>query len=152
MNRNLAIQTHHLPVMSREAIAKVYRLEEALSHLPQVELETTHVLHAGVYLRTVRVPAGVVVTGALIKIATTLVVSGAGIVFIGDETLDISGYHVIPASAGRKQAFLAHTDTDITMLFHTHATTVGQAEDEFTDESDRLQTRKHHLQEALCQA
>ena len=41
---------------------------------------------------------------------------------------DLCGYHVIPASAGRKQVFVAHADTDLTMLFPSHAATVEDAE------------------------
>ena len=39
---------------------------------PQVAIQTTHHFHAGLYSRTIRIPAGVMITGALIKIPTLL--------------------------------------------------------------------------------
>lgn len=131
-----------IPPMSPNWIDKVRKLESAILETPQVNIPIEHVLHAGVYARTVMVPAGVVITGALIKIPTVLVISGNAKVFIGDETIEIKGQHVIPASAGRKQAFLAIEDTSITMIFQTDAKTVQDAEKEFTDEFDRLTSNK----------
>ena len=127
MSAGLAKASHRLPAMDGDALDKVCRLEDLLLQLPQVDIETTHVLHAGVYLRTVRIPAGTTVTGALIKIPTTLIVSGHVTVYIGDDTMELVGYHVIPASAGRKQAVATHSDTDITMLFRTDAMTIQEA-------------------------
>jgi hypothetical protein len=135
-------QGTQIATMSGESIDQVRRLESALLSGPQVEITTSHALHAGMYARTVHIPAGVVLTGALIKLATVLIVSGDVSVFIGGETLRLTGYHVIPAGAGRKQAFIAHADTHLTMLFPSQATTVEQAESEFTDESDLLLSRQ----------
>lgn len=128
----------HLPAMSAEAIDRVRRLEGALAELPQVEIPTAHLFHAGMYARTIRIPAGVALTGALIKVSTVLIFSGHATVFIGGEAVELRGYHVIPASAGRKQAFVAHADTDLTMLFPSEARSVAEAEAEFTDEADLL--------------
>ncbi|AZY53032.1 hypothetical protein [Bordetella avium] len=128
----------HLPAMSVEAIERVRRLEGALAKLPQVEIPTAHLFHAGVYARTIRIPAGVVLTGALIKVSTVLIFSGHATVFIGGKAVELYGYHVIPGSAGRKQAFVAHADTDLTMLFPSEARSVAEAEAQFTDEADLL--------------
>lgn len=141
---NLAISTV-IPAMTAKSIDKVRQLEDAILKTPQVNIPIEHVLHAGVYARTVMVPAGVVITGALVKIPTLLVVSGKSKVYIGDETLEISGQHVIPASAGRKQAFWAIEDTSITMIFQTHAKTVQEAEKEFTDEFEKLSSNKSEI-------
>jgi len=128
----------HLPAMSPEAIDRVRRLEGALAQMPQVDIPTAHLFHAGVYARTIRIPAGVALTGALIKVSTVLIFSGHATVFIGGEAVELHGYHVIAASAGRKQAFVAHADTDLTMLFPSAAQSVAEAEAEFTDEADLL--------------
>ncbi len=45
------------------------------------------------------------------------------------------------ASAGRKQAYIAHKDTFLTMSFKTNAKTVEEAEAEFTDDHERLMSR-----------
>lgn len=130
--------------MSEDAISKVRALEAALLTQPQAYVETLHVLHAGMYARTVALPAGMVVTGALIKVATLLIVVGEVTVFIGNETRELSGVNVLPASAGRKQAFVAHSDAWLTMIFPTDAATVEAAEEQFTDEADSLLSRKRN--------
>ena len=127
--------------MAPEAIDKVRRLEANLKEMQQVAIRTEHLIHGGMYARTISIPAGAVLTGALIKLATVLIVSGECTVFTGGDTLELRGYHVIPASAGRKQVFLAHADTDLTMLFPSHAQTVADAEAEFTDEAHLLLSR-----------
>lgn len=131
-----------LPAMPDDAIAKVRQAEDRLINLPQVPLETRHTLHAGMYARTITIPAGCVITGALIKIPTLLIVDGHCEVFTGRDTAVLNGYHVLQAEAHRKQVFLAYTDTKLTMIFPTQATTVEQAENEFTDEADMLLTRR----------
>lgn len=137
----LAVAKPALPAMSDSAIDMVRRLEAANLELPQVPIATSHLIHGGVYARTIRIPAGTLLTGALIKIPTALVFNGEATVFIGDDVLHVSGYMVIPASAGRKQVFLAHADTDLTMIFPTSAKTVAEAEAEFTDEAHLLLSR-----------
>src|SRR3954451_13515341 len=66
----LGIATLGIDTMSPAAIDQVRRLEDAALQLPQVAIETGHVLHAGLYARTIQIPAGVLLTGALIRIAT----------------------------------------------------------------------------------
>lgn len=140
--------------MTSEAIDKVRALENQLAALPQVEIETHHALHGGMYVRTITIPAGVALTGALIRVATVLIINGDADVYIGKSTKRLRGYNVLQASAGRKQAFYAHKDTQVTMVFPTDATTVEQAENEFTEEADRLLSRKQNRTfqgELICQ-
>lgn len=133
-----------LPGMSQAEADKVRKLEAELLTREQVPIQTTHHFHAGLYYRTIRIPAGVMLTGALIVIPTLLIISGHISVFTGAETLDLQGYHVLTGMAGRKQAFLAHADTHMTMTFATQATTVEEAEAEFTLEPDTLMSRQHN--------
>lgn len=142
MTTALATSAPHLAPMSPEAVDKVRRLEASLMDMPQVAACTEHLFHGGMYARTIHIPAGAVLTGALIKLATVLIVSGECTVFTGGDTLELRGYHVIPGSAGRKQVFLAHADTCLTMLFPSNATTVAEAEAEFTDEGHLLLSRQ----------
>lgn len=142
---DLVAERASLPAMDADAIDKVRALEVQAMAQQQVEIETMHLIHAGLYQRTIKIPAGVMLTGALVKIATTLIVSGDCIVYIGGETIRLTGYHTLPASAGRKQAFVAVTDTFLTMSFATDATSVEQAEEQFTDEVHLLASRRSDL-------
>lgn len=128
----------HLPTPTPEGLALVRAIEDRVGALPQVEVTTQHVFHTGVYARTMKLVPGQIVVGALIKRTTLLIVNGSVDVLLGDTLLRLDGYHVIPASAGRKQVFLARDETHITMLFPTRARTVEEAEREFTDEYERL--------------
>ncbi len=129
--------------MSPAAIDKVRQLEGLASAQPQVALTTEHVIHGGMYSRTICIPAGTMITGALVKVATLLIVDGDALAYIGDdEPMRLQGYTVLPASAGRKQAFVAIEATHLTMLFPTEAKTVEEAESQFTDEVEILLSRR----------
>jgi hypothetical protein len=131
-----------IPSMSLAAVSKVREFERINLQCEQTPIATHHLFHAGLYARTITIPAGVVLTGALIKRATVLILHGDVIVATGaDHPVVYVGYHVLPASAHRKQAFIARADTHMTMLFATSAQDVHAAEAEFTDEADLLFSR-----------
>lgn len=65
-----------LPPMSADSVAVVREFEDAALQLPQVKINTEHALHAGMYARTIMIPAGIVITGVQIKIPTILIVNG----------------------------------------------------------------------------
>ena len=138
----LALNSAKICATSENNLAFVREVERFILEQPQLEIETIHSFHAGLYARTIMVPAGAMITGALIKIPTLLTLSGDASVIIDREEVRISGYGVIPAAAGRKQVFLAHSDTYLTMIFATSATTIEEAEMEFTDEFDLLGSRR----------
>lgn len=138
IKRALAIRT-----MTLEQIERVEQLEKkTLAEQRQFHLETDHVLFYGMYSRTVLIPAGVYITGALIKIPTILVVSGECDIVIDDKMSRVTGYAVFPAEAGRKQVIAAIKDTHVTMTFPTAAKSIEEAEEEFTDEASRLASRR----------
>ena len=99
-------------------------------------------LHAGMYARTVYLPAMGHFTNVLIKIPTTLVVSGYCYFLAGQQWVKIVGQHVVPAGANRKQICITKEPTTVTMLFPTNAKTVEEAEMQFTDEINDLLSRR----------
>lgn len=128
-----------IPAMTPAAIARVREIENyMMATQPQFDLPILHVLHGGMYVRSLFMPGGTMITGALIKIPTTVIVVGDAIVWLGDDERRVTGHTILPASAHRKQGFHALTDTHITMLFPTDAKTVAEAEREFTEEWERL--------------
>lgn len=132
-----------LPPMSAASVEAVRDLEDAVLQLPQVKIDTAHALHAGMYARTIMIPAGVVITGVQIKIPTILIISGDALVYGDDGATQFTGYHVTLGAVGRKQAIYAVADTWLTMLFPTEAATVAEAEAEFTHEPERLASRRY---------
>ncbi|MBU3696923.1 hypothetical protein [Dechloromonas sp.] len=129
------------PAMSEASIAKVSAFAEIASQAEQANVTTRHLLHAGMYARTMRLSAGHVLVGALVKVATIVIFNGDAEVYVGDGSMRLTGYHVIPADALRKQVFLAYSDCDITAIFPTDAGTVEQAENEATGEAESLLSR-----------
>lgn len=140
--KDLAVSNTSVPAMSEIAINKVRQLEAAALLQPQENVETDHLIHAGMYARTIKIPAKVLLTGALVKRATILIVMGDVAVRIGDVTKRLTGYNVLSASANRKQAFNAIEDTYLTMIFATDIKTIEEAEDQFTEEAHLLLSRK----------
>ena len=137
-----AIAPMTIKPMTPETIDKVAQIEAMMMLMPQVDIKTIHTLHAGLYGRTVFLPAGTMITGVLIKIPTVLIVAGKVVVYVGEESRILEGYSILEASAMRKQVFIAEQDTWLTMLFASNAKTVEDAEAEFTDEVSLLITRK----------
>jgi hypothetical protein len=138
---NLTVANATLPAITAEVRAKVKHLEDVMRQYPQSEIKTEHIIHGGMYARTVRVPPGILFTGALIKRSTMLIVNGNTGVLLNDGVAWMDGYNVIPASAGRKQVFITRGAVELTMIFPTAATTIEEAEAEFTDEADHLLSR-----------
>jgi hypothetical protein len=132
-----------LPPATQEALEKILKAEEIIGSKPQIDFQTEHILHGGMYSRTVRLAKDVIIVGVEIKVPTTVIVNGDTLVFAGDKWYRLQGYQVMAASAGRKQIFWTIGATEITMMFSTKAKTVDEAEREFTDEIDKLVSRKH---------
>ena len=137
----LTIIEAHIPRTCEEVVRSVDALEQAFKLNEQTVIPTHHVLHGGMYARTITIPAGIAITGALIKRATLLIVEGQGMVYAGEGGRKINGYKVFSASAHRKQVFVAETDLNMTMVFPTSAKTIDEAEQEFTDDFESLWSR-----------
>lgn len=142
---NELVRTKPLPPCTEEDFKKLKAIEDQLVALPQVEIETKHHLHAGVYSRTIKIPAGVAVGGVTMKRTTQLIISGHVRLTFGSQAVELKGYHVLDGAPGRRQIAYALEDTYCTMLFATDAQTVEEAENEFTDEANKLLTRKEKL-------
>ena len=138
MSHIMQVHNNRVPSMSIDSIDLAYKIQDIVLAEPQVNIHTDHSIHAGVYTRTIMIPKGVTIVGALIKISTNLIVNGHVHVFLGDHERELKGYNTLYASANRKQAFIAKEDTYITMFFATSATSVEEAEKEFTDDHELL--------------
>jgi hypothetical protein len=131
-----------IPATSPETIDKLAVVEERIRERRQVDIVTEHVFHAGMYARTVRIPAGVLFTNVLVKCATLLIIRGEIAISITDDSwMEFKGYNVCPAEAGRKALYLTLSDVEMTMVFPSNAQTVEEAEAEFTDAPETLLSR-----------
>lgn len=140
---SLALIDKTLPPTTPEIMEKIALVEARIrphEHTLRVEME--HALHAGMYARTCRLAANQVITSVLIKIPTLLIVNGDCVVLAGEGWKEMKGYNVLSALARRKQIYVTLGETEITMIFPTNAQTVEEAEDEFSDESANLLSRR----------
>lgn len=131
-----------IPVMTPQDIGLAIEAEDYLLSQEQFKIATHHTLHGGVYTRTIYLNAGETISGALIRVDTTLVVVGHMRILIGSTVQDYDGVNMITASKNRKQVMTAVGNASITMVFATGASTIQDAEDEFTVESKRLMSRQ----------
>lgn len=119
----------------------VRRMEDMLLQLPQIDLHTEQLVHGGMAARTIFIPAGTVLTGALTNIDNLCVAFGDITVTTDDGPKRLTGFNVIPSMAGAKRAGVAHTDTWWVTLHRTDLTDLKAIEEEMTYEAERLQTR-----------
>lgn len=135
---------------SEGELQRLAPVEEMLREREQEKpfsVPTEHLLHGGVYARTIRLSPGDVIVGVMIEIPTVVIVNGDCRVLLASKWHHIKGYYVLPGMAGRKQLFHAFGNTEITMIFATEAKTVDEAERQFTREADSLLSRRQHGQE-----
>ena len=120
----------------------VRELESYTRDLPQINLSITHVVHGGMCARTGLIPAGTMLTGALTNCDNICVIYGDITVTTDDGPQRLTGYHVLPANAGFKRVGVAHADTWWTTLLVTENTDIDAIEDQMTNESAGLMTRR----------
>lgn len=139
---NAVSERRVLGPVTGSALEKTLAIRAKAAELPQVEFPIEHHIHAGCYSRTVYIPKGMAAFGTMIRIPTQLIVSGHCLMNAGNETTEVKGYKVFDGAPGRIQTIVTLEDTYMTMVFASQAKTPEEAEDEFTDEAEMLQTRK----------
>lgn len=128
---------------SPEAVAQ---LEALLLALPQRDLLTQHCVHGGMCARSIFIPAGTALTGALTNIKNISVVWGDITVTTDEGPKRLTGFNVVPADAGLKRAGVAHADTYWVTIWPTDLLDVDKIEDEMSCESAMLQTRREAIE------
>jgi hypothetical protein len=142
MNALITPITAALVPPSPAMLEQLNEINKIILSYPQTELVTEHLIHGGMYARTIRLVPDTKMMGSLILHATTLVIHGDCSILIGDSRVELTGYNVIPGCAGRKSFFWTHGPVEMTMFYATSAETVTEAEDEIFGEADRLISRK----------
>ena len=139
-----------LTVPSEQVMDRLVWMTQENRGKEPVEVETHHLLHGGMYARTICIPNGHVVIGSRMRVPTVLMVHGVVDVLNGDTWMELTGPIILPGSAGRKQAFAARKgDVILTMVMPTQAKTVEEAEVEMTDEAAGLLSRRQAANRTL---
>lgn len=102
---------------------KVNRLEDALRSVPQVDCPIRHHFAPGIYAREITIPKGTVLTGAVHKQESLVVLSAGRLRLVTDDgTVEISAPYMLTCKAGAKNAALALEDSVWTNFFATEET------------------------------
>lgn len=105
------MDSKHIPVCLLEA--------EILNH-PQVDMPIDHDFCDGIYARTMHIPAGTILTGAIHKEESFFLVrSGRLIVTTDDGTIEVGPGFMSVTKSNTKRAGIAITDVDVT-TFHAN--------------------------------
>ena len=118
-----------LPGSVRE---KLFRLQEALCDLPDVEMPLQHTFAPGVYVRTIFIPAGTVLVGKIHKHRHANVLSMGKVTVLTESggAEDLEGPLTMISEPGTKRAVYTHTDTVWTTIHPTDKTDLEEIEEE----------------------
>jgi hypothetical protein len=107
------VPAEHLPI---------YRLEAELLKLPQVDMPVDHDFCNGLYARTMHIPAGTILTGAVHREESFFLVrKGELIVSTDDGSLTLRAGDMSVSKIGTKRAGITLTDVEVT-TFHSNPT------------------------------
>ena len=111
---------------------KLFRLQEALCDLPDVEMPLQHTFAPGVYVRTIFIPAGTVLVGKIHKHRHANVLSMGKVTVLTESggVEDLEGPVTMVSEPGTKRAVYAHTDTVWTTIHPTDKTDLEEIEEE----------------------
>ena len=100
----------------------IYRLEAELLKLPQVSMPVEHAFCAGLYARTMHIPAGTVLTGAIHREESFFLVrKGQLIVSTDNGPRTLAPGDMSVSKIGAKRAGITLTDVEVT-TFHANPT------------------------------
>lgn len=117
MNMSLTKQANDmakLPILeSRKAFDKLEQTLLALPQLSQAEMPTTHYFAGGMYGRRITIPRGAMITGRIYKFDHfEIMLEGDITIYAADGGKKrYTGFNIIEAKAGKRQAGKAHEDT-----------------------------------------
>jgi hypothetical protein len=136
-----------LRAATRSELQTLETVRQFMDSCGQISIATEHVLHGGMYARTIRLKPQDYILGSLINLPTMLILNGCASVLAGNQVIDYEGYNVIPGSAGRQSLFIANSWVELTMIFPTSARTVDEAEEEVFAMCDLLTSRREDSEE-----
>ena len=123
---------------TRDARAKAFALEDAmLKEGDHLDLPINHYQIDGVYVRTMFIPAGVVVVGKIHKYPQINICSMGSVTIVMDEGPERinAGWHKV-CPAGAKRSFFAHVDSIWTTVHRTDETDVEKIEEDLVTNSE----------------
>jgi|CXWL01.1.fsa_nt_gi quercetin dioxygenase-like cupin family protein len=111
--------------------SKLVDLENHIKAMPQVDLKVEHFNIRGVYVRSLFIPAGHVLTGAIHNHECINIVAMGDIsVTDGDNETRLKAGFISVSKAGTKRAGYAHEDTVFITVHRTDLTDIAEIEND----------------------
>jgi hypothetical protein len=116
-------------------IDSIWKLQEAILEMPQVDVITNHFWLNGMYIRQGHMPAGMLIVGKVHKQDHFIIVT-KGSVQVSDEqgSRTVNQGEVIQAFKGTKRALLALEDSTWINIHRTNETDLDKLEEELVEE------------------
>jgi len=126
--------------LTTSKVAAIYALEDTLKGMPQANLETRHHFAPGVYVRELRIPAGVCLTGAVHK-TEHLNICLRGLLKVVSATADdrmVEAGDIFVSPPGTKRTAYVYEDTVWLTVHATDETDVAKLEQMLVHNDRRL--------------
>lgn len=115
-------------------VEQIFRLENELKKLEQIEIQTTHHFAKGIYAREIKIPAGTVLTGKIHKTEHLNIVSQGKIaVWTEDGMKVIEAPFTMVSRPGTKRVGYALEDTVWTTIHGTEEKDLERLETELIE-------------------
>lgn len=134
----LVPQQNRMLAASRHEIETVIEFRKHVLAAPQTPCKYKHLVHGGMYVRTMYVPADQLIAGVKLKAPTLTIIVGNVIVYRESGNLELTGYNVIPGSVGRLTAVYTHTKAAISMFIRTDLKDVAEIQRQTVEEPELL--------------
>ena len=132
--------------------SRVWRLQKAMSSLPQAELVTTHYFADGMYARVLARPAGTLIVGKVHKREHFYIVTKGRVQVVTDEgTTILEAPTVLVSKPGTKRAVLALEDSVCMTVHRTDKTDLDEIEVELLEpDQTALFDARNNVKELPC--
>lgn len=118
--------------------AKVNAVEALMAQQPQVELEVTNYFSEGVYARSLKISAGIMLTGKIHKFEQlNILAKGRMKVLVGDIYKEVVAPFVVVSPAGTKRIAIALEDCVWITVHGTHETDLELIEKTFIAQNEQ---------------
>lgn len=132
------VELNAAPITQAEMRVRVLAFEQEQLKKPQVEIPVEHHFFPGGYARTIRVPAGTELTGAIHKYKNfNLLVSGELLIIAEDGPQHLVAPAQFWSPPGTKRVGLMLTDVVWTTILPTELTDVEEITKQFTCNSEQ---------------
>ena len=129
---------NNLEVFQSSVREKVFKAEELMLQMPQLELEVKHYFSHGVYARELYIPKDTILVGKLHKYPQLNILSKGDIsVLIDEEVKRIQAPYTVVSPAGTKRIAYTHEDTIWLTIHGTEETNLDAIEEYFTANSEQ---------------